>query len=42
MGRWAQKQPSLKECVTAHPSRSKAPKMDGIKPATDTFEHINM
>src|SRR5580700_938496 len=34
-GRWAQKQPSFKECVTAHQSRAWAPKMDGAKPAPD-------
>lgn len=37
-GRWAQKQPPSKECVTAHLSRSRALKMDGAKSATDTLE----
>ena len=35
-GRWAQKQPSSKQCVTADPPRLGAPKMDGAKPATET------
>jgi hypothetical protein len=38
-GRWAQKQPSFKECVTAHQSRAWAPKMDGAKPAPDMRAH---
>ena len=34
-GRYAQKQQSLKESVIAHPSRMRAPKMDGAKSVTD-------
>ena len=41
-GRYAQKQQSFKESVTAHPSRSHALKMDGTKSITDTAGHRNV
>ena len=37
VGRWAQRQPSFKESVTAHPSRIRAPKIDGAKSSTETL-----
>ena len=35
-GRWAQKQPSFKQRVKADPSRVRAPKICGAKPAAET------
>jgi len=37
-GRWARKQPSVKECVIAHPWSYTAPKMCGTKWHADTLE----
>ena len=40
MGRYAQKQQSFKESVTAHLSRQYALKMDGAKSDTDTTDNL--
>jgi len=37
-GRWARKQPSVKECVIAHPWSCNAPKMCGTKQHTETTD----
>ena len=41
-GRYAQKQQSFKESVTAHLSRLQALKMDGAKSVADTAGHRNV
>lgn len=42
IGRFAQKQQSFKECVTAHLSRISALKIIWAKPAADIFEHFQL